>query len=103
MLHEADAQGDRATTYAMVLLPVDEAEGVNISTLKESTMMTSGTYTEVPVATNFMEGSKKLATPARRAMQDDWKYAGADIVDTSQRFAASKVARGQLGPGLHEM
>ena len=36
-------------------------------------------------------------------MQDDWKYEGADIVDTSQRFAASKVARGQLGPGLHDM
>ena len=52
-LHKVDAQGDRATTYAMVLLPVDEAEGVNTATLKESIMMTSGTYTEVPVAIIF--------------------------------------------------
>ena len=102
-LHKVDSQGDRATTYAMVLLPVDEAEGVNLSTLKESTMMTSGTYTEVPVATSFTKISKKLAMAAKRAMQDDWKYEGADTVDTSQRFAASKIARGQVGSGLHEM
>ena len=101
-LHKADVHGDKATTCAQLLLPVDDSEGVNMESLKESIMMSSGTYTEVPVTSSFTMVSRKAANQCKRALIESWKYEGASTVDSSQRFAASKISRQQVGVGLHE-
>ena len=36
-------------------------------------------------------------------MVDDWKFDSTERENQGQRFAASKVSRGQLGSGLHQV
>ena len=103
-LHKADAQGDKTTTCAMVLVPVDEDEddGFSIEKLRESTMFSSGAYTEVPIATSWVVASKKEATLAKRALTESWQIEEKTSVDVSQKFATSKISRGQVGKACHE-
>ena len=101
-LHQKDGVGECATTAAMVLLPTNEEGGVNMASLSESVMLRSGTYTEVPVSTQFVGVSQKLALQARRAMAEGGSFTNIVQSERCQRFAASKVSRSQLGSGLHE-
>ena len=46
--------------------------------------------------------SQKAAVGANRAMAEHWMYDTILQEDTTLRYAASKVSRGQLGEPLHE-
>ena len=94
--------GESATTAAMVILPTNEEAGVNLTSLSESVMFRFGTYVEVPIATQFVGISKKLAQQARRAMTEGGTFANVVQSERCQRFAASKVSRSPLGSGLHQ-
>ena len=69
-LHTVDAAGEKGTTMAMLLLPTDKATGVDVTALGESTAMRNGSYTDVPVPSEWIAVSKKLAQPARRSMAE---------------------------------
>ena len=97
--------GERNTTSALLLMPTHDAPGVNLGPLSESQALRSGTYTEVPVSSEWIKVSRKLAMQAKRAMGEK------GMVDTStssavggcgNKYGLNKVVRAQLGTGLHE-
>jgi hypothetical protein len=92
-----------SSTCALLLVPTEEEAGVDVSKLNESVLFRSGTFTDVPVPRDYIAVSKKIATQGRRAMSEGWNFEQNVRQDVSQRFAASKVARAQIGPGLHEV
>ncbi len=109
-LHTSDgAAGERSTTMAMMLVPTHEAPGINLSRMSESVSLRSGSFLEVPLPlpSEWISVSKKIAIQARRAMADNGQV---DLVSTaavgagvSSRYLANKVSRGQLGTALHEV
>ena len=63
----------------------------------------SGTFTGVPVPTMFDVISKKAMQQSKRAMMEGWSYQEEGQAATqlgSQRCAAAKIARAQLGSGI---
>ena len=103
-LHQADATGDCSTTAAMLLVPTHDSPGVNLASLAESQALRSGSYTDVPVPANWIKVTRKLAIQSKRAMAEK------GMLDTSisvgangVRYVFNKVARAQLGTGLHQV
>ena len=101
-IHTVDAAGERNTTAALLLLPTHEMVGVNMGSLAESQALRSGTYTDVPVPSEWIKVSKKLAMQAKRAMTEN------GMMDTStcsavggcgMQYRLNQVARAQLGRG----
>ena len=66
-------------------------------------MFKSGMYTNAPVPTQFLSISKKAAYGAKQAMEQGWKFDKTGQVSGALRFATSKVSRGQLGEGIHQV
>lgn len=103
-LHTADATGEKATTMAMLLLPTDVAAGVDMTTLGESTAMRVGSYTDVPLPTEWISVSKKLAQQARRAIAERGVFELSEsAAAVGARYVGSRISKGQLGVGLHEV
>ena len=108
-LHQADAVGDCSTTAAMLLVPTHDTAGVNIPSLEESQAFRSGSYTGVPVPADFIKVSKKFATQSKRIMAEKGMLDNTSVsvaavgVAGPVRYATSKIARGQLGSGLHQV
>ena len=105
-LHQADAAGDCSTTAAMLLIPTHDSPGVNMASLAESQALRSGSYRDVPVPADWIKVSRKLAMQSKRAMAEtrmlDPRICAAVGADGA-RYAMSKVARAQLGTGLHQV
>ena len=105
-LHVADQGGDRSTTEAMLLIPTGDGDGVNMTSFGESVALRTGSYTDVPVPTEWINVSRKLATQAKRIMaeQGSMDMTTRSVVgDSGVRFATNKITRAQLGGGLHDM
>ena len=102
-LHEADSAGDRGSTSALVLIPLEECPGVVLHKLEESAMFSSGNYVNVPVPDHFVKVSKKICMQAKRAMQEHYSFDSSERDLQGARFAASKVSRAQLGTAIHEV
>ena len=111
-LHQADGTGEISTTAAMLLVPTHDTPGVNTASLAESQAFRSGSFTDVPVSTDWVKVSKKFATQSKRIMSekgmlDDKSISGAAVGAAGPsgpvRYAVNKIARGQLGSGLHEV
>ena len=107
-LHQADAAGDCSTTSAMLLVPTHEVPGVNMASLAESQALRSGSYTDVPVPAEWIKVSRKFAMQSKRAMGeqgmlDTSTRDAAAVGATGVRYALNKVARAQLGTGLHQV
>ena len=105
-LHQPDAACDRSTTAGLMIVPTHEAPGVNMATLMESVAFRSGSYTEVPVPTEWINVSRKIALQAKRCMAEN----GIMDVTTSAavgacgvKYGLNKITRAQLGTGVHEM
>ena len=101
-LHAKDSYGEGEVSAAMALLPTEDTAGVSLDSLKESVLCQSGMYQAVPLASSYLVVSKANAQAAKRAMIDNWAYNKEVQRDVSQRFAASKVSRCQLGVELHK-
>jgi len=95
--HKADNVGFKDHTEALVLYPLDEDDmtGMERSACLKQTMMT-----EVPVASEYVSVSRKVAMNAKMKMQEHWEFEVAS--GTSVYQCASKVGRGQLGTDTHE-
>ena len=105
-IHKVDEAGERNTTSAMLLLPTHDAPGVNMVSLSESQALRPGTYTEVPVPKEWINVSKKHAMQAKRVMSEKGMMhtsIGEAIGACGVKYGLNKIARGQLGTGLHEM
>ena len=105
-LHVADQGGDRSTTEAMLLIPTGDGDGVNMTSFGESVALRTGSYTDVPVPTEWINVSRKLAAQAKRIMaeQGSMDMTTRSVVgDSGVRFATNKITRAQLGGGLHDM
>ena len=101
-LHTKDSYGEGEVSTGMVLLPTEDTAGISLDALKESILCQSGMYQAVPLASSFLLVNKASARAAKRAMTDNWRYDKEILRDASQRFAASKVSRCQLGVELHK-
>ena len=101
--HRTDSTGDQTATRALVLIPVESGFGVVHNKLEETVMFKSGNYLQVPVPTHFIKISKKLSMQAKRAMTDHYTFDSSVCEQQGQRFAASKVSRGQMGIPTHEI
>ena len=105
-IHRVDESGGPNTTSALLLVPTHDAPGVNVGSLSESQALRSGTYTEVPVPSEWIKVSKKLAMQAKRVMAEKGMM---DVSTCSAvggcgvKYGLNKVARAQLGTELHEM
>ena len=102
-LHVADQGGDRSTTEAMLLIPTGDGDGVNLTSFGESVALRIGSYTDVPVPTEWINVSRKLATQAKRIMaeQGSMDMTTRSVVgDSGVRFATNKITRAQLGGWL---
>jgi hypothetical protein len=104
-LHTADSTGEKSTTLAMLILPTQDSPGVNMTSLAECTAVRNGSYTDVPVPCDWILVSKKIALQARRAMAERGMMdtTTAAVGATCARYAGNKIARAQLGTGLHEV
>ena len=69
-MHQADSSGDCSTTAAMFLIPTHDSPDIKATSLAQSQAFRSGSYTDVPVPTDWAKVSKKLAMQARRAMAE---------------------------------
>ena len=70
----------------------------------ESTLPSSGNFSDAPVPQQFARVSKKSSRAAKRAMTEGYSFdTMEEKIAQGQRFAASRVQRGQLGAGVHEM
>ena len=99
-LHVADQGGERSTTEAMLLIPTGDGDGVNMTSFGESVALRTGSYTDVPVPTEWINVSRKLATQAKRNMaeQGSMDMTTRSVVgDSGVRFATNKITRAQLG------
>ena len=101
--HRTDNTGDQTASRALVLIPVESGHGIVHDKLQESTMFKSGNYLQAPVPTQFARISKKISMQAKRAMSDHYTFDASVQEQQGQRFAASKVSRGQMGITTHEM
>ena len=101
--HRTDSTGDQTATRALVLIPVESGFGVVHNKLEQTVMFKSGNYLQVPVPTHFIKISKKLSMQAKRAMTDHYTFDSSVCEQQGQRFAASKVSRGQMGIPAHEI
>ena len=105
-LHQADAAGDCSTTAAMLLIPTHDTPGVNMASLAESQALRSGSYTDVPVPAEWIKVSRKFAMQSKRAMGEKGMLDTSDAAAVGafgSRYALNKIARGQLGTGLHQV
>ena len=105
-IHKVDEAGERNTTSAMLLLPTHDVPGVNMASLSESQALRSGTYTDVPVPSEWITVSRKLAMLAKRAMAEKgtiYTTTCSAVGGGGVNYGLNKVAHAQLGTGLHEM
>ena len=102
-LHQADACGKRNTTSAMLLLPTGAAEGIKVSSLEESVGLRHGTYQEVPVPTEYINVTKKVALQVKRKMAEEGMMHLSTTTSPNVRYTANKITRAQLGAGLHDV
>ena len=87
----------------MLLVPTHDSPGVNREHLAESQAFRAGSFRDVPVAADWIKVSKKTAMSARRAIAERGQLdAHALGAVGSMRYSASKIARAQLGQGLHK-
>ena len=90
----------------MLLIPTHDSPGVNMASLAESQALRSGSYTDVPVPADWIKVSRKLAMQSKRAMAETkacWTSFSAAVGADGVRYAVNKVARAQLGTGLHQV
>ena len=105
-LHQPDESGERSATEAMLLLPTKDAEGIKMSSFSESVALRNGTYQEVPVPTEWINVSDKMAKQAKRNMAENGMMdlsTRAAVGAAGVRYAANKITRAQLGCGLHDV
>jgi hypothetical protein len=102
-LHVKDSHGDKDATLALLLIPTETEPGINMDSLKESTMFGGATFLEVPVPVTMQAITQKLALQAKRALIDHWCFDKECPRDAGQRFSLSKTCRGQVGVELHQI
>ena len=95
-VHQADTSGERSVTYAMLLLPTGTAEGIKMSSLEESIGLRTGTYQDVPIPTEWITVSRKVAMQAKRkmvehGMMDLSTKAAVGATGAGVRYAANKI------------
>ena len=89
-----------------MLIPTHASPGVNIISLGESTAFRSGSYMEVPVPSEWINVSRKIAMQAKRIMAERGHMETSTseaIGSCGVKYGMNKVCRGQLGSGLHGM
>ena len=103
---QTDEHGEQSSTEAMLLLPTQDSDGIKMTSLCESVALRKSTYQEVPVPSEWIKVSHKLAMQARRSMAEHCMMdlsTKAAVGATGLRHAATKIARGQFGVELHEV
>ena len=95
--HKADNVGFKDNTDLLVLYPLDEDD---MTGMERSAILKQTVLTEVPIASEYVSISRKVAMNAKMKMQEHWEFEVAR--GTSVYQCASKVGRGQLGTDTHE-
>ena len=95
--HVADNRGIKDSTDALLLYPIDED---TLTGVERSTCMKHGLLTEAPLANGYVNVTRKVAMNAKRAIEENGFFE--TPTGSSVYTCRNKVARGQLGNGLHE-